>query len=290
MEANDYGSICTQVGYSGVELGVIPIDPNGTEDCLFLNMQSPANATNLPVLVWIHGGGYGTGHGQQDFTDLMNTTGNSFVAVSVQYRLGPFGFLAFNEVFRKGVTDAGLLDQFFALQWVQAYIRQFGGDLSAVTISGESAGAGAALLQDIAYGGSLGDFLFRSTIAASPFLPRQYVYNDQAPTQAYYSVVSQAGCPLGAYGNGNETLFDCLLSKDTATVRNASIVVTATAAYGTWAFLPVTDDVFLQGSPSEQPLKKRVNGRNLLVGNNASMLIPILGLLFRKIPQPQTHR
>ncbi|KNG46181.1 acetylcholinesterase precursor [Stemphylium lycopersici] len=81
----------------------------------------------------------------------MSYTGNSFVVVSVQYRLGPFGYLASDEVVKKGVANAGLLDQFFALQWVQTYIGQFGGDPSAVTISGESAGAGAVLLQDIAY-------------------------------------------------------------------------------------------------------------------------------------------
>lgn len=175
----------------------------------------------------------------------MSYTGNSFVVVSVQYRLGPFGYLASDEVVKKGVANAGLLDQFFALQWVQTYIGQFGGDPSAVTISGESAGAGAVLLQDIAYGGSLGNSLFRSTIAASPFLPRQYAYDDQAPTKSYYSLASQAGCSLGAYGNGNESLFECLISKDTATLRDAAIAVTNTGTYGTWAFLPVTDGVFL---------------------------------------------
>lgn len=222
-------------------------------------------------MVYIHGGGYGTGNGQQDFTDLMKQNGKSFVAVGIQYRLGPFGYLSSDEVVKNGVANAGLLDQFFALQWVQTYISQFGGDPSAVTISGESAGAGAALLQDLAYGGSMGDSLFRSTIAASPFLPRQYAYNDHAPTQAYYSLASRAGCPLGAFGNGSETLFDCLVSKDTATLRDAAIAVTNSGTYGTWAFLPVTDGVFLQNAPSKQLLEKRVNGRNVLVGNNASM-------------------
>lgn len=269
IQADEYGSICPQVGYAGVEEA--GVNPNGTEDCLFLNVQSPANATKLPVMVYIHGGGYGTGNGQQDFTDLMKQNGKSFVVVGIQYRLGPFGYLSSDEVVKNGVANAGLLDQFFALQWVQTYISQFGGDPSAVTISGESAGAGAVLLQDLAYGGSTGDSLFRSTIAASPFLPRQYAYNDQAPTQAYYSLASRAGCSLGAFGNGSETLFDCLVSKDTATLRDAAIAVTNTGTYGTWAFLPVTDGVFLQNAPSEQLLEKRVNGRNVLVGNNASM-------------------
>jgi carboxylesterase type B len=66
------------------------------------------------------------------------------------------------------VTNAGILDQTFALQWVQAYIKLFGGDPSQVTISGESAGGGAVMLQDIAYGGTLGTSLFVNVSIMSP--------------------------------------------------------------------------------------------------------------------------
>jgi len=58
-----------------------------TEDCLFLNVYAPANASNLPVLVWIHGGGYGAGNGQQNLTAIINANNNSFVGVSIQYRV-----------------------------------------------------------------------------------------------------------------------------------------------------------------------------------------------------------
>lgn len=137
------------------QVGPGPGSPSSTsssmesEDCLFLNVQSPANATNLPVLIWIHGGGYGAGNGRQDFSDLLNTNGNNFVVVSIQYRLGPFGFLASDELNRRGVVNAGLLDQVFALQWVQTYVKDFGGNPSAVTISGESAGGGSIMLMDM---------------------------------------------------------------------------------------------------------------------------------------------
>jgi carboxylesterase type B len=260
-----------------------------SEDCLFLNVQSPANASNLPVLIWIHGGGYGAGNGRQDFSDLLNTNGNNFVVVSIQYRLGPYGFLASDELNRRGVVNAGLLDQVFALQWVQTYIRYFGGNPSAVTISGESAGGGSVMLMDMgkhnratdrnchephlthsAYGGTLGDSLFQNSIAASPYLPKQYSYKDWVPSQAYYAFASAAGCPIGGYGNSTNTIFDCLMSKDTATLQAASIAVTATVTYGTWAFLPVTDGTLVQSAPSSQLIEKRVNGRSLLVGNNAN--------------------
>jgi len=266
IQADSYGPQCKQVGFSGGSA----FPSTGSEDCLFLNVQSPANATNLPVLVWIHGGGYGAGNGQQDFTDLLTTNGKNFVVVSIQYRLGPFGFLASDEIARKGVTNAGLRDQYFALQWVQAYISQFGGDGSAVTISGQSAGAGSVMLQDMAYGGYMGDSLFRSTIAASPYLPKQYAYNGWIPTQNYYAFADRAGCSINAYGNASSTIFNCLLSKDTETLQNASNKVTATATYGTFAFLPVTDGSFVQSAPSRQLLEKRVNGRYALIGNNAS--------------------
>jgi carboxylesterase type B len=81
-----------------------------------------------------------------------------------------------DEIFRNGVVNAGLLDQHFALQWVQTYVSLFGGNSSQVTIAGESAGGGSVMLQDMAYGGSLGDQLFSNTIAASPYLPMQYGY------------------------------------------------------------------------------------------------------------------
>jgi carboxylesterase type B len=238
-----------------------------SEDCLFLNVQSPADARNLPVLVWIHGGGYGAGSGQNDFTELLQANDHSFVVVSMQYRLGPFGFLASEEVVRRGVANAGLLDQFFALQWVQAYIDRFGGNASMVTISGESAGGGSVMLQGMAYGGSVGNALFRSAIAASPYLPRQYAYDDLRPNQAYHAFADHAGCRING---ASQPLFDCLLSKDAAALQHASAAVTATMPFGAWAFLPVTDRDFIQDEPSRQLLQGKLNGRNLLVGNNAS--------------------
>ena len=75
-------------------------------------------------------------------------------------QLGAFGFLSSDEVMRYGAVNAGLLDQTFALQWVQSYIGLFGGNASQVTISGESSGGGSVMLQSMAFGGYLGDSLF----------------------------------------------------------------------------------------------------------------------------------
>ncbi|KAK0291095.1 hypothetical protein LTR35_001816 [Friedmanniomyces endolithicus] len=212
------------------------------------------------------------GSGRQDLTAFINTNDNAFVGVAIQYRLGAFGFLSSDEVYRKGVVNAGLLDQHLALQWVQQYIHQFNGDPTQVTISGESAGGGSVMLQDMAYGGSLGTQLFINSIAASPYLPMQYGYKDWVPSQSYYAFATQAGCaPTTPYlKNGSTPIFECLMSKDSATLINASATVSEEGSYGNWAFLPVTDGIIVQDLPSRQLGRGKVNGLNMLVGNNAA--------------------
>ena len=190
---------------------------------------------------------------------------------------------------RNGVVNAGLLDQHFALQWVQTYIGLFGGDASKVTISGESSGGrqqplelpsstladheiiagGSVMLQTMAFGGTLGESLFSNAIAASPYLPQQYEYDDFVPSQSYYAFASAAGCfgsPALPSNNVNNSIFACLVSKDTATLQYASASVSGSSRYGTWAFLPVTDGDFVQQLPSQQLLRKQVNGKSILVG------------------------
>lgn len=87
----------------------------------------------------------------------MNTNGNAFITVEIQYRLGAFGFLASEDVKDHGQLNAGLLDQRRALEWVQEHIEEFGGDPSRVTIGGESAGAGSVMFHALAYGGEQTD-------------------------------------------------------------------------------------------------------------------------------------
>ena len=87
-------------------------------------------------------------------------------------QLGAFGFLSSDEVFRNGIVNAGLLDQHYALQWIQVYIGLFGGNASHVTIAGESAGGGSVMLQNMAYGGSIGDSLFTNVSPAKTAVHR----------------------------------------------------------------------------------------------------------------------
>ena len=125
--------------------GVAP--PPISEDCLYLNIWTPAKSTDdrLPVMVWIHGGGFAHGTGAAAGYDGENLARKGAVVVTINYRLGIFGFLALPELTAESPHHAsgnyGLLDQIAALQWVQKNIAAFGGDPSRVTIFGQSAGS-----------------------------------------------------------------------------------------------------------------------------------------------------
>ena len=118
-----------------------------SEDCLYLNVWTAAEhaEAGLPVMVWIHGGGLQTGDGATVLYDGESLAGRGVVLVTINYRLGPMGFLAHPELSAEdgsGVSgNYGILDQVAALEWVQANIAAFGGDPGRVTIFGESAGS-----------------------------------------------------------------------------------------------------------------------------------------------------
>lgn len=128
------------------------------------------------------------------------------------------------------------------------------------------------MLQAMAYGGTLGESLFTNIIAASPYLPMQYKYSDWIPSQSYYALAGATGCFSNTpYGdNGTTPIFQCLQNLDSDTLVNASATISQSSVYGTWGFLPVTDEVFIQDTPSRQLLRKKVNGLNILSGNNAN--------------------
>ena len=144
LDATKPGNICQQAAFGGLPVpGFSP-----SEDCLYLNVDTPSDGSDLPVMVWIHGGAFTLGEGLQ--TD-GGTAGDRIarmtdtVVVSMNYRLGQFGFLAHTTLTEESEEGAsgnyGLMDQTAALRWVEANIAQFGGDPDNVTIFGESAGA-----------------------------------------------------------------------------------------------------------------------------------------------------
>lgn len=142
--------------------------PKISEDCLYLNVITPAKSRDekLPVLVWIHGGGFITGSANQN--DGSNFARQGIVFASIEYRTGALGFLAHPELSAesgKGISgNYGLLDMILALHWIQDNISAFGGDPSKVTIMGESAGAIAV---SMLCASPLAKGLFRGAISES---------------------------------------------------------------------------------------------------------------------------
>ena len=143
LAATGKPAICPQTAFAGLPVPGF----NPSEDCLYLNVDTPVEGSGLPVMVWIHGGGFTLGEGLQ--TDggtsgdrIARETGT--VVVSMNYRLGQLGFLAHPALTEESPDGAsgnyGLLDQVAALRWVQENISAFGGDPDNVTLFGESAG------------------------------------------------------------------------------------------------------------------------------------------------------
>jgi para-nitrobenzyl esterase len=142
--AVDFGSHCIQ---SATYPDMVFRDPGASEDCLTLNLWAPAQIKHggLPVMVWIYGGGFVAGGSSEARQDGEALARRGVVVVSMNYRLGVFGFLALPELAAESGHGAsgnyGLMDQAAALLWVKRNVAQFGGDPNNITIFGESAGS-----------------------------------------------------------------------------------------------------------------------------------------------------
>jgi para-nitrobenzyl esterase len=148
-QATEFSSACWQTQYSSAAAIYQAPLPKLSEDCLYLNIWTPAKSAKdkLPVMVWIHGGAFTRGSGSSHSYNGEILARKGAVIVTINYRLGIFGFFAHPELSAESEHHASgnyaLLDQIAALQWVQKNIAAFGGDPSRVTIFGESAGSWA---------------------------------------------------------------------------------------------------------------------------------------------------
>lgn len=142
--AADYPPRCMQ---GRIYADMIFNDKGPSEDCLYLNLWMPAAPTvaRLPVMVWIHGGGFAAGATSEPRQDAGNLSKKGVMVVTMNYRLGIFGFFSHPDLAKesghKASGNYGLLDQVAALKWVKDNIATFGGDPDNVTIFGESAGS-----------------------------------------------------------------------------------------------------------------------------------------------------
>jgi para-nitrobenzyl esterase len=192
LQANAYGNECPQtLSFAG---------PSNTEDCLYLNVWSPSGAHDLPVMVWIHGGAFIFGSGNDKWYTGGTLVGQGVVVVTINYRLGALGFLAHPAL---DVDDPayptsgnyGLADQTAALQWVQRNIHAFGGDPKKVTMFGESAGGFSSCVHYLSPNET---DLFQAAISESGFCTATVLAPGHATADSLgLDLGNQLGCPGG---------------------------------------------------------------------------------------------
>ncbi|MGD0824206.1 MAG: carboxylesterase family protein [Terriglobales bacterium] len=225
LEATQFGSECPQAG-------------GGNEDCLFLNIFTPeTGGSGLPVMFWIHGGGLiegsSTPYAPQELVK------NGVIVVSINYRLGYLGFFAQTAIDGEGHLNGnyGLMDQQFALQWVQNNIANFGGNPAQVTIFGQSAG-GQSVYAQLASPTAAG--MFSGAIAESGS------YAEFQPYLPYIITVAQAetqGSPIVPSG---ETIASNVGCGDPATSACLRAVPAATMVAGQpFPLFPFVDGTLL---------------------------------------------
>jgi len=175
-DATQYGNDCSQVMFPPNVLPGIQTEPS--EDCLYLNVWKPAETKpgeGLPVMVWVHGGGFVNGGRSPPVYSGKNFARDGVVFVSLNYRLARFGFFAHPALSDEGFGgNFGFLDQIAGLEWVRDNISAFGGDPQRVTVFGESAGGGSMhmLLQSPLARGLFHGVIIESGGGRSGLMPR----------------------------------------------------------------------------------------------------------------------
>ncbi|OJD33637.1 carboxylesterase [Diplodia corticola] len=216
VEANKFGPICPpqQPG----DFTVSPDAPDRftvDEDCLFLSVFAPTNATTetkLPVLFWIQGGGFtSNSNANYDATDLVKD--GNIIVVQINYRVGMYGFLQSKEVEADGSLNNGIKDMIKALEWVQTNIEKFGGNKDRVVIDGLSAGGSAVALLLAANNGTLN--LFAGGIIESGGWTT--MRSMQQGQEQYDCLAAEKNCSASA----SASTLACLRSLDASALRSS---------------------------------------------------------------------
>lgn len=267
---------------------VPPQDPRVSEDCLLLDVMVPQqvfensttptipknSSAGLPVLVWIHGGGFGSNSKEEVgnpaglIKAAFEADGEGVVYVAMNYRLGAFGFLS-GPTFEAsgGTANNGLYDQRLAFDWVQNYIHLFGGDPKRVTIFGESAGGSSIMFHITAYGGTAGPSPFQQALPMSPWFVSDIPVQQQE--NAFNEFLALA----------NVSTFEELKQTPIGSLNTANSLAVGFGAYntpghyGAFTYAPVVDGEYAPDAPGRLLLEGRfdksikvMNGRNAAEG------------------------
>lgn len=261
-DGTQFGHVCPQAP-TQVELLMGMTMGEQSEDCLYLNVWTPGTAGKRPVMVWIHGGAFMIGAGSQSIYQGEGLAAQDIVLVTLNYRLGAFGFVNLKDV-SDGALPAtgseGLADQIMALHWVKQNIASFGGDPGNITIFGESAGGmsvGALLAAPAAKG------LFHKAIAQSG--AAHIGYDRERSARVGHAVLKHLGLGTRDAAKALELPYGALVG--------AQIAVQADARegkdgpkLGAMPFQPALDGQILQGPPIDAIRAGSSAGIPLLTG------------------------
>ncbi|XP_057349380.1 liver carboxylesterase 1-like isoform X2 [Manis pentadactyla] len=271
--ATSYPPMCSQDPVTGQVLSELftnrkeNIDLKFSEDCLYLNIYTPADLTKqsrLPVMVWIHGGGLMVG-GASTYDGLALSAHENVVVVTIQYRLGIWGFFSTGDEHSRG--NWGHLDQVAALHWVQENIANFGGNPGSVTIFGDSAGSESVSVLVLS---PLAKNLFHRAISESGMVISPVLYRRSTKDIAQ-QIAFFAGCKTTT----SAAIVHCLRQKTEDELLETSLKMKFFSVdflgdpRESCLLLPtVVDGVLLPKTPEELLAEKKFNAIPYIIGIN----------------------
>jgi para-nitrobenzyl esterase len=269
----------------------------GSEDCLYLNIYRPQQcSTNLPVYIWIHGGGNFQGGASPYWSSLLALKLNAIVVV-IQYRLGPFGWLTHPALNSKEIGleksgNFGTLDQIMALQWVQNNIARFGGNPNNVTVAGESAGGFDVLNLMIS---PLAKGLFHRAVVQSAGCANIPVSQGVARTNILIDnlLVADGTCP----NLNRAATYRASMSKSQINFylreKKADEIIRVIMTYAPTSFTrftyPFIDGVVLPGTPASVFESGNYNKVPVILGSNLYEMKPFLPTYCGATPTSNGH-
>jgi para-nitrobenzyl esterase len=258
-KADSFGPGCVQDTSMAAKMGM---PANVSEDCLYLNVWTAANAPSerRPVMVWIHGGAFAGGMTSAPLYDGTRLAKRGVVLVSIAYRVGPLGFLAHPELSKesgKGSGTYGLQDQIAGLRWVRDNVAQFGGDPSRVTIFGESAG-GISVSMLAASPAARGLFHRAISESGGSFAPAKF------DKEAGQNVLT-----LKLAEETGKAFLTRLGARDIKEARAVGADQVLKAASGMGLFWPVADGDVLLGDQYDLYQAGKFNDTPILIGTNS---------------------
>jgi para-nitrobenzyl esterase len=261
-DATEFGAACPQTDRRRTLRRI-------NEDCLFLNIWAPSKQTKpLPVMVWIHGGGFTNGSSDQIHYDGTSFAERDVVLVTINYRLGPLGFLAHPELSSETSNGTsgnyGFLDQIAALKWIKNNITSFGGDPDNVTIFGESAGGtSVAILR----ASPLATGLFDKAIIQSPWF---FGYINQISGSVFAPMAANQSSELSGYKDGQAWVNSFDLKTTQSSISQLRDVkwqdLVLNRPY--YKARPLIDGVLLTAPPSRMYIQNLGNNTPTIVGTN----------------------